>query len=282
MYVRIIALLLLTALLASCGGGEGGGGYYEDDGPPKEKRVPEWVKRTPDAVPRHESIYSPSLKAYRVGMRTYRPMRTSRGYRKVGIASWYGKKFHGRKTSNGERYNMYDMTAAHRTLPLPSYVRVTNLRNHRSVVVRVNDRGPFRKDRIIDLSYAAALKLGIVGKGTGKVEVTALQPGEVSPPVTARAEPAPTLATPRKSASTQTSQRAYVQVGAFGNWHNANALKAKLTLRDLGPVVLWHSQTVNGSLYRVLIGPFKEPAKADSIKTQVAQLDLGNPKIVTE
>jgi rare lipoprotein A len=136
------------------------------------------ASNVPDAVPENapRSKYgNPS--SYEVFGRRYHVMRDARGYQERGVASWYGTKFHGARTSSGERYDMYSMTAAHKTLPLPTWVRVTNLENHRSVVVKVNDRGPFHQNRIIDLSYSAALKLGIVGKGTGLVEVRALGPG---------------------------------------------------------------------------------------------------------
>ena len=135
------------------------------------------VSKIPDAIPKQEPRAATGNKAYTaLGVR-YTPMADARGYRERGVASWYGKKFHGRPTSSREPYDMYAMTAAHKTLPLPSYVRVRNLQNGRAVVVRVNDRGPFLHDRVIDLSYAAAHKLGIVGTGTGLIEVEAVEPG---------------------------------------------------------------------------------------------------------
>ena len=173
---RLVSLLLITALLQSCAGGSA----PDADGPPDASSVP---PVPPDAVPRVEprSRYgNPS--SYVVFGRRYHVMNSAHDYVERGIASWYGRKFHGRRTSSGEPYDMHAMTAAHKSLPLPSYVRVTNLKNGRSTVVRVNDRGPFHENRIIDLSYAAARKLDILGEGTGMVEVRALTPGRAPAP----------------------------------------------------------------------------------------------------
>lgn len=146
--------------------------------------IPVDVMAVPDAVPRYEErTRAGNSVKYEVLGKQYKVLTASKGYQETGMASWYGAKFHGRKTSNGEVYDMYAMTAAHKTLPIPSYVRVTNLKNQRSVVVRINDRGPFHENRIIDLSYTAAVKLGIQKMGTGFVEVTALdveEPGKVA------------------------------------------------------------------------------------------------------
>ncbi len=154
----------------------------QQDGPPK--RIPKNIHKTPDAVPkveplsRHGNRYgkSPFHNSYVAHKKRHHVMKTSKGYKARGIASWYGTRFHGRKTANGEHYNMFAMTAAHKTLPLPTYVKVTHLKNHKSVIVRVNDRGPFSENRIIDLSYAAATKLGVLGHGTAHVEVVSVDP----------------------------------------------------------------------------------------------------------
>ncbi len=148
------------------------GGYYLDDGP--GENPPANLDSIPDAVPKEEPVIPRLNKPYVALGQAYRPMPTVQSYKMRGIASWYGKRFHGKKTSSGEPYDMYAMTAAHTVLPLPSYAKVTNLANGRSVVVRINDRGPFKKDRIIDLSYAAAYKLGLVARGSGLVEVEAV------------------------------------------------------------------------------------------------------------
>src|SRR5258706_1254080 len=148
------------------------GGYFQDDGP--HDRPPVDVLKVPDAVPRDEPLAEAGNKPYTVYGVTYAPLADARGYRERGVASWYGRKFHGRRTSSGEPYDMYAMTAAHRTLPLPSYVRVRNLQNGRSVIVRVNDRGPFLQNRVIDLSYTAAARLSMLGTGTAAGEIEAV------------------------------------------------------------------------------------------------------------
>lgn len=173
-YWRLALVPLVTLLVAGCASPPPKG-----DGPPRGDMD---FSRVPDAVPRVEppSRYG-NPPSYVVFGTRYYPLKSSQGYRERGVASWYGTKFHGLHTSSREPYDMYGMTAAHKTLPLPTYARVTNLENGRSIIVRVNDRGPFHANRIIDLSYVGAGKLGILGKGTGLVEVTALQPGQPDP-----------------------------------------------------------------------------------------------------
>ncbi len=164
---RILALLLFAVLLSSCS-------HVRRDGPPNF-----YVDETkiPNAVPKAEPLAKyGNMKKYYVNGQCYRVMKTSKHYSATGIASWYGTMFHSRRTSSGEPYNMLAMTAAHKTLPLPTYVRVTNLNNHREIIVKVNDRGPFKSNRIIDLSYVAAKKLGMLGRGTAHVRVTAIDP----------------------------------------------------------------------------------------------------------
>jgi rare lipoprotein A len=158
--------------------GSGRGGYYQDDGP--GDAPPEGLLDVPDAEPRIEPYSSRGNRPYVVFGKTYTPLTDDRPYKQRGIGSWYGKKFHGQKTSSGERYDMYKMTAAHPTLPIPSYARVTNLANGKQVIVRINDRGPFLSSRIIDLSYTAALKLGYLGKGSSELEVERLLPDEIA------------------------------------------------------------------------------------------------------
>jgi rare lipoprotein A len=177
-------LIATTLLLAACGtipqhkgttpGTAGAGGYLPGDGPGKD--APANLDAIPDAVPKVEPLNRYANRPYIALGKTYTPMTVVGNFREQGIASWYGKKFNGSRTSSGEIYDMYAMTAAHPTLPLPSYARVTNLANHKSVIVRINDRGPFMKDRIIDLSYTAAYKLGIIGDGSAEVEVDSIDP----------------------------------------------------------------------------------------------------------
>jgi rare lipoprotein A len=157
--------------------GSGRGGYYMDDGP--ADHIPDNLLSVPDAEPKIEPYMARCNKPYAVFGKTYVPITDNRPFKQRGIGSWYGKKFHGQKTSSGELYDMFKMTAAHPTLPIPSYARVTNLKNGAQVIVRINDRGPFLSNRIIDLSYTAALKLGYVGKGSGELEVERLLPDEI-------------------------------------------------------------------------------------------------------
>lgn len=179
------SLIAVATVLTACssGGGSGGGwlsssgGYYKDDGPPAQ--VPADIDNIPDAVPRIEPLARGPNRPYTVMGKRYVPDTTDRPYRKRGIASWYGRKFHGRKTSNGETYDMFAMTAAHTTLPIPSYVRVTRVSTGQSVIVRVNDRGPFLHNRVIDLSYAAAHRLGMVGPGSAEVVVERITPEQI-------------------------------------------------------------------------------------------------------
>ena len=184
---------LLGCLSAGCASGNPsrGGGYYLDDGPgkPDPQRVAR-LMREPDPVPKHEPLLARANRPYRVMGQDFAPMTERKPYKKQGVASWYGQRFHGKPTSTGETYDMYQMTAAHPTLPLPSYARVTRLDNGRSVVVRVNDRGPFLRGRLIDLSYLAASKLGYVGKGHAEVEVELLNPADAGKGRTLTAQPA--------------------------------------------------------------------------------------------
>ncbi|HET8608960.1 MAG TPA: septal ring lytic transglycosylase RlpA family protein [Burkholderiales bacterium] len=169
-----------------------GGGYYLDDGP--GANPPDDLVDIPNAVPRLEPINLSTSRPYTVLGKTYTPMTQLQPYHERGYASWYGRRYNGKRTSSGEIYDMYAMTAAHPTLPIPSYARVTNVQNHRSVVVRINDRGPFLNGRIIDLSFTAACKLGIIGNGSGLVEVDSIIPGSEPPTYVASADAAPAAA----------------------------------------------------------------------------------------
>jgi rare lipoprotein A len=252
-----------------------GGGYYKDDGP--GDNPPENIEAIPDAVPRAEPLHRFANRPYSVLGRNYTPMREIGRYKVRGIASWYGKKFHGQKTSTGEIYDMYGMTAAHPTLPLPSYVRVTSLVTGRSVVLRVNDRGPFHADRIIDLSYSAASRLGLVGGGSGMVEVESLVPGMPLP------EPQPELlanageAAPKSGGNEQRvlpeiddASGAWLQLGAFGNRDNAEALKSRLA-RELGDLGEKLVVRVSGNLFRVHLGPWADGQAARGVADQLAE-----------
>ncbi len=167
--LHMLGACVLLIMLAACSSSKRGGGYYKDDGP--EANPPANLDRVPDAIPKIEPLASGANKPYAVFGKSYTPDVSGGTYKVQGRASWYGKKFHGNSTSNGERYDMYAMTAAHTTLPIPSYVRVTRVSNGKTVVLRVNDRGPFHSDRVIDLSYVAAYKLGMLGPGSTEVVV---------------------------------------------------------------------------------------------------------------
>nr|WP_305910118.1 septal ring lytic transglycosylase RlpA family protein [Methylomarinum sp. Ch1-1]MDP4519023.1 septal ring lytic transglycosylase RlpA family protein [Methylomarinum sp. Ch1-1] len=225
----------------------------------------------PDAVPRHEKrtrAGNPGI--YEVLGQRYQVLADSKGYRQRGIASWYGTKFHGKKTSNGEVYDMYAMTAAHKTLPIPSYVRVTNLRNRRSVVVRINDRGPFHENRIIDLSYTAAVKLGIQQAGTGFVEVQTLEPGE-QPAKLAVQQP-----------KTSDDAKLYLQVGAFSNEFNAHQLKQKVAAIPLAATRLKVAQHQGDTLYKVQVGPVSSVELADRLNEQLAAIGVIGSTLVSD
>ncbi len=220
--------------------------------------------------------------SYTVNGRTYRTLSSSDGYVERGIASWYGTKFHGRRTSSGEVYDIYKFTAAHKTLPLPTYARVTNLRNGRSIIVKINDRGPFYQNRIIDLSYVAAHRLGILGKGTGLVEVHAIN---AAAPATAR--PASPTATPVTTAESTAAAAAgpismYVQVGAFSNLGNAQRLQKRLQSVNIDKVSLSATDSRQIRLYRVRIGPIPDVEKVDELTTILQAMGIGQPQIVID
>ena len=263
---------LLLLLLHGCGGS--GSVRSQQDGPPAAPRDVSNVKNAvPQAEPR--SQYG-NPDSYEVFGQRYHVMDSSRGYLQRGIASWYGKKFHGRRTSSGESYDMYAMTAAHKSLPLPTYVQVTNLENDRSVIVKVNDRGPFHDNRIIDMSYAAAHKLGMVGKGTALVEVRTIQPGETQP------------AQPRFAARNSTRTTAmnddqfFIQVGAFSSLDNAERLRTRLGKIEQKPAHIYQTVIDNETLYRVRIGPLNDVELADRIVADLPEHGVHEHQIVIE
>ncbi len=246
----------------------------------------------PDAVPRVEqrSRYGNPV-SYEVNGERYYVLEDHRGYIERGTASWYGEKFHGRRTSSGEPYDMYAMTAAHRTLPLPTYVRVTNLDNGRSVVVKVNDRGPFHGNRLIDLSYAAAAKLDMLQKGTAPVEVRAIDPArpETGPKAAVVVSPGSAAATAPPSPATtagmaeERSSHFYIQTGAFSDQRNAEMLRSALSESGTGDVHILESATAGGRiLYKVRVGPLTDLDNALRLKERLAASGIAAPHIVTE
>ena len=240
------------------------GGYYKDDGP--GEHPPDNLEALPDAVPRLEPLSRFANRPYSVFGRDYVPATSLRPYKERGIASWYGRKFHSQKTSTGEPYDMYAMTAAHPTLPLPSYARVTSLATGKSVVVRVNDRGPFHAGRIIDLSYAAAYRIGIAQNGSGEVEVESVFPsGAPAQPVL----PLPTVAASEPAVEApipvgQAQGGFVIQLGAFANNLNAQAFVEHVAnqITPLGVEAKVHQQ---GGLYRVSVGPY--PTRDEARRT---------------
>ena len=307
--------LILALALAACssvpmrgpsgrapGVGPSSGGYYLDDGP--GAHPPANLDAIPDAVPRLEPLRAAANKPYAVLGHEYIPATRLEPYHEVGIASWYGRRYDGQRTASGEIYHMYAMTAAHPTLPLPSYARVTNVATGRSVVVRVNDRGPFLNGRIIDLSYAAAYKLGIATSGSGEVAVDAILPGQMAQEAQVRATPplspvaaapaiAPPYVPPAAGATAGTAPLASepvlapapgldapplaatpagfaVQLGAFANFSNARAFLAHMQ-NQLAQAQVEPKIRRAGGLYRVYVGPYPARDEARRMGARITQ-----------
>ena len=256
--MKIVWIVMVTAFLAACSTTSPGpqrGGFYKDDGP--GDKPPPNLDAVADAVPRNEPLHRTANRPYQALGRQFTPMTSLQPYRERGMASWYGRRYHGNKTSTGETYDMYAMTAAHPTLPLPSYARVTSVANGKSVVVRLNDRGPFLHGRVIDLSYVAAHRLGILQAGSGMVEVESIIPG--------------------RSAPVSDAGKVYVQLGAFSARENAEALRERVS-RDFardGAQVLQ-----SGSLWRVQLGPYGTRDEASAAADSVEKLFDLKPHLV--
>lgn len=269
-----------------------GGGFYKDDGPGDD--IPDGLDDIPDAEPKWEPLHKPATRPYSVLGKDYVPNTALKAYKARGIASWYGKKFHGQKTSIGQPYDMFAMTAAHPTLALPSYVRVTQIQSGKSVIVRVTDRGPFHADRIIDLSYTAAYKLGLINGGSGQVEVEAIIPGEAITTSYAQVTPPPArpvatasdeieLIAKRTSSETQPiapplaassmleanpPKGTYLQLGAFSNVENAENLRNHLS-RELDWVSEPMHITAGGGINRLQLGPYASRNDADRVAEKI-------------
>lgn len=277
-----------------------GGGYYLDDGPMDE--IPENLMEIPDAVPRVEPIRTATGRPYVVFGTTYTPMTELQPYKRAGIGSWYGKKFHGQKTSSGEPYDMFAMTAAHPTLPIPSYARVTSLETGNQVIVKVNDRGPFLSNRIIDLSYTAAYKLGYLNKGSGQVQVELLLPDEIErinlarnnaykpvdkPVVIAKApvqQPKTVVAASTAvpvakpvSKAISTGSGYYLQLGAYQEASNAQTYQAKFAT-NLSHKLPSLEIVQMGNFYKLLAGPY--PTLADATQAVEEMRSLGAKSFV--
>lgn len=253
----------------------GSGGRYAMSGDAYPLNPPD-VSRVPDAVPREEPRSKAGNRAsYEVWGETYHVLPDAAGYAQEGVASWYGEKFHGYATSNGEIYDMYKMTAAHRSLPLPTYTRVTSLENGNSVIVRINDRGPFHSEREIDLSYAAASRLGFVDHGTGRVKVEAIE-AEHWPTNALRVEGESDAASRKSTAQVEEGYPIYLQVAALGSAENADFLKQRLqqTLRHDMRV------TNDAGIYRVQVGPVQQPQKEQVLRESLRQAGFPHAFIV--
>lgn len=279
-----LTTMVLTAMLVS-----GCSVISSKDGAP-DRQVN--IHNIPDAQPRDEPLsrYG-NPDSYTIDGERYYVLDSGKGFRQTGTASWYGTKFHGQRTSSGEVYDMYAMTAAHKTLPLPSYVKVTNLDNQRSIVVKVNDRGPFVDDRIIDLSYVAAHKLGIVGNGTAPVEIRTV---DTSHNVIAAEDTSSQTENPATQSPTLESTDAepynfyYVQIGAFSDFVNAEQALAKLILETSQPAHISMGTVSTGTtaekrtVYRVRLGPFQDHEQVKAVESQLEQYGYQYTHVSTE
>lgn len=283
MWRQALFLSVILSLLAGCSvTDDDNSGRYAM----KHDRYPDRpadVSKVPDAVPRVEPKSRGGNKSpYRVLGKNYHVLASANGYRERGTASWYGEKFHGHHTSNGEVYDMYKMSAAHKSLPLPTYARVTNLDNGRQVIVRVNDRGPFHGNRLIDLSYAAAARLGMLKHGTARVEVEAIDPLTWnSRTVVANATPAPTPepASPVSAEPQKPVAGRFLQVGAYSSETAAQRVMAGLTAAAVGaPARVQAVERGEQTLYRVLVGPLR--GAADDLVSRVQAAGHPSPILV--
>ncbi|WHI45792.1 septal ring lytic transglycosylase RlpA family protein [Microbulbifer sp. EKSA008] len=250
----------------------------KDSGP----AAPVNMQAAPEPIPVREPIGDAGNKSpYKVNGVTYRVRNDVKGYKEVGQASWYGTKFHGRRTANGEVYNMYAMSAAHKTLPLPSYAKVTNLDNGRSIIVRVNDRGPFVHGRIIDLSYTAAQKLGYIDKGIARVEVEALDPAALpaANEVLANSDGTAGLA---EDTTIKLPDNTYLQVGAYSSSAQAQEIRTQLAAAIDYPVAVSSVQSGGKTYYRVRIGPLTQQRALATARETVEQKQFGQPQVVYE
>ncbi len=290
------------------------------------KHPPRHLDKIPNALPRPEPLsrYGNKFKkgrSYVTKKKRYTVLQTSKGYRAKGVASWYGTKFHGRRTSSGETYNMYAMTAAHRTLPLPTYAKITNLKNGRHVIVKINDRGPFHGNRILDLSYAAAHKLGVISTGTAPVEIVSVDPRDhhgipkhllkqpptknpvksTAPLLAKKTDTAmplvvkpsivskPTIASkpaiiskPAIAKAIVPSQKLYLQMGSFSTRKHAETMVNKLAALFSNPILINEKSAGNTSNFHVRIGPLQDDQEAIRLTQKMARSKLPPPVVIRE
>jgi len=272
---RAATLTVAATLLALAGCASG----PPTDSPPRSSgssRSAPAAEPVPRPEPRSSYGNGP---VYQVNGKLYHVLDTSYGYRERGVASWYGTKFHGRPTSSREPYDMYQMTAAHKTLPLPTFVRVRNLSNNRSVVVRVNDRGPFVDNRVIDLSYAAALRLDMIRDGTSLVEITAIS---FDDPPAESVRMASGVAAPPEESAARGKATVYVQVGAFGDESNARRRHDLLQQNGIREAFIHRDPAAGQPIYRVRIGPISGVEQYDGLVARLQAMGISETHLVTE
>ena len=314
--VKCVSVLVAALIIGGCGSApkraavERGGGYYQDDGPGDNPPVdPNQIE---DAEPKLEPLHRFANNPYTVFGLQYVPYKALTPYRQRGIGSWYGRKFHGQRTSSGEPYDMYAMSAAHATLPIPSYARVTNLANGRSVIVRVNDRGPFHSGRLVDLSYAAAYKLGYAGVGSASVEIESITREDMPTIAARRRQAAPATAAPQSNAEQPVAEAKpiapvilpaasalqpgpakpaqaipvdaeaggiYLQLGAFSGRDNAENFRIRVYQR-----LAWLNDAIQifsrGGMFRLHLGPYRNRDEANGMAEKIREALQFTPVIV--
>jgi len=290
--IRIFVVVVLAGVLAACGStstprgdsssSQSGRYSISQDRAPTAPMDPASIREVvPEPLQR---TMAGNRSPYTVNGRSYRVMATEEGFQQTGLASWYGEKFHGHLTSNGEIFDMYQISAAHTALPIPSFARVTNLENQRSIIVRVNDRGPFHNDRVIDLSYAAAWKLGFADQGTALVHIESIVPGQQLLLAANDAGSAVTTTANNVAATDLVAQTAgkYLQAGAFSSRRAAEQLSARLRDLTSRPVFIRSVQSNQQELHRVRIGPIIEQSEIQRLTDLMIAADLGQPFTVEE
>lgn len=282
---KVVIALMLGGLISACssvsppsgssGNSQAGRYSITQDRAPSVALDPATIR---DVIPEPiNRTMAGNRSPYTVNGQSYRVMASEEGFQETGLASWYGEKFHGHATSNGEIFDMYQVSAAHTRLPIPSFARVTNLENQRSIIVRVNDRGPFHNERIIDLSFAAAYKLGFSDQGTALVHVESIVPGQERILAAASREPAPVM-------EANSSPTRYLQAGAFADLSSAQRLSDRLRSMTGSPVFIRSIQAdgPNQQLHRVRIGPIVDSSELQRVTDLIVGAGLGQPFTVQE